>query len=273
MIILLLSMSFTAHSQRIGFVMSGGGARGIAHLGVLQALEEAEIPIDYIAGTSIGAIIGSMYAIGYSPNEILEIIKSEEFLNASKGIIPAEKIYYIKKQEHTPEFITFKLSLKDTINSIKNLLPQNLINPNPMNFLFMKFYSQDQVVCEGDFDKLFIPFRCIASDVYNKREVVLSNGSLSDAVRASMTFPFVFKPIQINGETVYDGGIYNNFPADVIETDFSPDFIIGSTVANKPQKSEKPNILTQLENMVMQNTTYDIEPDKGVMIRFMMFFS
>lgn len=256
------------YAQRIGLVLSGGGARGIAHIGVIQALEEEGIPIDYVAGTSIGAVVGSLYAMGYSPSEMMTLIKSNEFQEAQSGKIPDKNIYFFKLPIPNPEFVTFNLTIRDTTMSLRRFLPNSLINTNPMNFIFMKLFAQAQAQCNGNFNNLFVPFRCIASDVYNKQELILRSGRLGDAVRASMTFPIVFKPISIDDIVAYDGGIYNNFPVDVMDGDFAPDFIIGCSVADNPKKKNDNNIMGQLEAMIMQKTDYSIPEEKGVMIRF-----
>ena len=122
--------------------------------------------------------------------------------------------------------------------------------------------------CKGDFDKLFVPFRCIASDVYNKQQLIMRNGDLGDAVRASMSFPFMFKPIEINNVLAYDGGIYNNFPTDVMKEDFHPDIIIGSIVSTNPTKPKEDDLMSQIENMVMQKTDYSIPDSVGISMTF-----
>lgn len=271
LVVLLAALSgcLNLRAQRIGLVLSGGGARGIAHIGVIQALEESGIPIDYITGTSIGAVVGSLYAMGYSPEEMMALIKSDEFQEAQTGKIPDKNIYFFKLPIPNPEFISFNLAIKDSTLSIRKFLPNSLINTNPMNFIFMKLFAQAQALCGDNFDELFVPFRCIASDVYNKQELILGRGELGNAVRASMTFPIVFRPITINNVMAYDGGIYNNFPVDVMEKDFAPDFIIGCAVADNPKKMrDNENIISQLETMVMQKTDYTIPEEKGELIKF-----
>ena len=137
-----------------------------------------------------------------------------------------------------------------------------------MNYAFMSIFAPYSAQCEGNFDNLFVPFRAVASDVYHKREVILRNGDLGDAVRASMSFPFVFKPIEIDSVLVYDGGIYNNFPVDVMKSDFNPDIIIGSIVAAKLDKPKEDDLMNQIENMVMQKSDYTLDPEDGILMRF-----
>ncbi|MEG1587593.1 MAG: patatin-like phospholipase family protein, partial [Bacteroidales bacterium] len=253
--------------QRVGLVLSGGGARGIAHIGLIQALEDNNIPIDYIAGTSMGAVVGSLYAMGYSTEEMVALIKSDEFKLWQAGKIDDNMINYFKVQEPTPSLFSVKTSFTDSVK-VRKFLPQSLINPLPMNFAFMKLYSHATARSNQNFNNLFVPFRAVASDVYNKRPVILRDGNLGDAVRASMTFPFVFKPIKINGVLVYDGGIYNNYPVDVMKEDFAPDFIIGSVVSDNPAKPEEDDLMGQIDNMVMQKTNYEIDSIDGISIKF-----
>ncbi|MEG1616470.1 MAG: patatin-like phospholipase family protein [Bacteroidales bacterium] len=264
----LSTASFPLLSQRVGLVLSGGGARGIAHIGVIQALEDNNIPIDYIAGTSMGAVVGSMYAMGYSTEEMIALIKSDEFRLWQTGKIDDSMINYFKRPEATPAFFSVKTNFSDSTKIKRRFLPQSLINPLPMNFAFMKLFAASTSRCKGDFNNLFVPFRAVASDVYNKRPLILGTGELGDAVRASMTFPFVFKPIMIDGILAYDGGIYNNYPVDVMKEDFAPDFIIGSVVSDNPAKPEEDDLMTQIDNMVMQKTRYEIDSIDGISIKF-----
>ena len=262
----ILSILFTVicglaclQAQTVGLVLSGGGAKGIAHIGIIKALEENNVPIDYVAGTSMGAIVGAWYAMGYTPDEMLDLILSEDFNLWSRGIFDKRYVYYFKKPDPTPEIVTFNVALQDSTKFEPHFLPNSLINPFPMNYAFMSIFAPYSAQCEGNFDNLFVPFRAVASDVYHKREVILRNGDLGDAVRASMSFPFVFKPIEIDSVLVYDGGIYNNFPVDVMKSDFNPDIIIGSIVAD---------LMNQIENMVMQKSDYTLDPEDGILMRF-----
>lgn len=266
---MLFILTNNINAQRVGLVLSGGGAKGLTHIGVIRALEEHGIPIDYITGTSMGAIIGSLYAMGYSPEEMTELLGSKDFERWATGEVEQKYIYHFKRNTPTPEFINIRVSLKDSIKNLKpTFLPTSVVNPIQMNIVFLDLYARSTASCKGDFDKLFIPFRCIASDVHNKRELVMKEGDLGDAVRASMSFPFMFKPIQINNSLAYDGGIYNNFPVDVMMRDFNPNIVIGSVVASNPSKPTEENIMSQLENMIMQKTDYSIPDSLGIVLRF-----
>lgn len=267
-IIMLIGSLWQIQAQRVGLVLSGGGAKGAAHIGVIKALEENNIPIDYVTGTSIGAIIGSLYAMGYTPDEMLELILSKEFGYWQTGTVEEDYMYYFRKPDPTPEMARFSIDMSDSLQIKTNILPQSLINPIQMNQAFMALYAQATAKAGWNFNNLFVPFRCVGSDIYNKKAVIFKSGDLGEAVRASMTFPFFFKPIWKNDVPLFDGGIYDNFPVKPMEDDFNPDFIFGSIVAggnNKP--SENP--YNQIESMIMQKTEYDIPEEKGMVERFL----
>ena len=254
-------------AQKVGLVLSGGGAKGLTHIGIIRALEENNIPIDYITGTSMGAIVGSLYAMGYSPDDMETLLKSEDFKRWYSG--EEEKyMYYFKKNLPTPEFFNIRFSFKDSLSLKPQFLPTSVVNPIQMNLVFIDLYARATAACDGDFDKLFVPFRCIASDVYNKKQLILKRGDLGDAVRASMSFPFMFKPIEIDSMLAYDGGIYNNFPTDVMREDFHPDIIIGSVVSTNPGKPKENDLMSQIENMVMQKTDYSLPDSAGILMTF-----
>ncbi|MDR2233655.1 MAG: patatin-like phospholipase family protein [Tannerella sp.] len=269
-LILMCCCIVEVSAQRVGLVMSGGGAKGAAHIGVIKALEENNIPIDYITGTSIGAIVGGLYAVGYSPDEMLELMLSDEFRYWQSGAVESDYIYYFKKPDDTPEFLRFSVSLQDSIIARPNfssLLPNSLINPIQLNQAFMGLFAPATAIAGWNFDNLFVPFRCMSSDIYNKKALRWRNGDLGDAIRSSMTFPFFFKPIWKDGVPLFDGGIYNNFPIDVMKEDFDPDFILGSVVVGK-EKKPSDNPVIQIEMMVMQRTDYHVDEEDGMMIQF-----
>ena len=259
-----------AFPQKTGLVLSGGGAPGIAHIGVLKALEENNIPVDYITATSIGSIVGGMYAMGMSPDEMLAFIKSDDFKRLTTGDIATKDQYYYLQPDATPGILDlyFKGKELQAFNLQATVLPTSLISPHEMNYAFVQLCAQANAAAGNDFDSLFIPFRCVASDVYNKQPVVFRSGSLCDAIRASMTFPFVFKPIEVNHSLLFDGGIYNNFPTDLMCSDFKPDYMIGSVVAYNPPKADKRDIGMQLQNMIIHPTNYSIPDSDGLVFNF-----
>lgn len=262
LVVLLFFSPNRTSAQKVGLVLSGGAASGAAHIGVLKALEENQIPVDYITGTSMGALIGALYSMGYSPDEIQTMLKSEQFRNWSEGIIDQKFAYYFKRDDSNASWITFKLS----DSSLTSLLPTNLISPIAMDFGIMEVAGGPSAAAKYSFDSLFVPFRCVASDIELKQSVVFSKGDLAEAVRASMSYPFYIKPISVNGKLLYDGGLYNNFPSNIMYEDFFPDFIIGSNVTgNNPPPSED-DVFSQIKSMLQSRSNYTIQCEAGVII-------
>lgn len=273
-----LSLTFLSHAsavsmtgsegkkpQSVGLVLSGGGAKGIAEIGVIKALEENNIPIDYITGTSMGAIVGGLYACGYTPEEMMELILSPGFASWSTGKITPQQQYFFNHPYFTPEILDINLLSKS--DSLRSILPSSLISPLPMNFAFMELFSGYTAQCGSDFNNLFVPFRCVTSDVYAKHKVVLSKGNLGDAIRASMSFPTVFQPIYVDGFLAFDGGLYDNFPVDVMIEDFKPDIILGVDVSSPNTRPPQYDLFAQLEDMIMQKSDYNVPPEAGIRIK------
>ena len=255
-------------AQKVGLVLSGGGARGLTHIGIIHALEDNGVPIDYVAGTSMGAVVASLYAMGFSPREMVDFIASPDFYRAYTGTFDEDNLYYIKRNDPTPEFLTVRADLGADSIAFSPSIPTNLIDPVYMNLMFMETFAQPTAACDGDFNKLFVPFRCVASNVYEKRPLIFNHGDLGTAVRASMTFPFVFKPIEVDGELAYDGGIFNNFPVDIMKEEFKPDFMIGSVTAYGQERPDPSDVVGQLETMIMARTNYELPDTNGILMRF-----
>ncbi len=224
----------------IGLVLSGGSARGFAHIGVLRYLEKEGIRPDYIAGTSMGSIIGSLYALGYSADEIQKIVYSQNW-----DFIISNKVAYRNtsmsgKEDAGKYFMEFSLKNKQFT------LPGALIGGQHIMEL-LNYYEAWQSYGIHEFKKLPIPFFCVAVNLNNGKIAAFTEGYLPDAVRASMAIPSVFTPKNINGITYIDGGIRDNFPTDLMEKIFHPDLIIGSFTGIRAQKdlSTLTNVLTQ----------------------------
>lgn len=249
----------------VGLVLSGGGAKGIAHIGVIRALEENNIPIDYITGTSMGAIVGGLYACGYTPDEMMELILSKSFGYWSTGRVDPDLIYYFSLEPEMPVMHDFDINTSKK-ESITDAVPASLINPLPMNFAFMDLFAKYTAQCGSDFNHLMVPFRCVASDVESGHKVVHSSGNLGDAIRTSMSFPVVFQPIRINGVLLYDGGIFDNFPVDVMTQDFNPDIMIGVDVSAS-EVGPQTSLLDQIDNLVMRKQTYALPSERGIKLR------
>ncbi|MDR1371784.1 MAG: patatin-like phospholipase family protein [Dysgonamonadaceae bacterium] len=258
---------FSLQGQSTGLVFSGGGAKGAVHIGILKALEDNNIPIDYISGTSIGAVVGSLYSIGYSPDEILDLFMSDNFNHWQTGKIEDMYRFYFRKPPDMPDLMRVLVPFKDSVKMSSSMFPTNLINPVQINQAFMQLYAQADAQSKCNFDSLFVPFLCTASDVYNKKSIIFRHGKLEDAVRASMTFPLVFKPIYHDSIPLFDGGIYDNFPVNAMKTAFHPDFIIGSSVIRQ-KRLEDMGMYDFMENMIMQQTVYDVNPEDGITMKF-----
>lgn len=242
---LLFAALQIGYAQKVGLVLSGGGAKGAAHIGVIKALEENGIPIDYITGTSAArSSVVSMQWI-YTRRKV-ELMLSEEFSYWQTGTVENEYKYYFKRPDPTPEFGHFSIDMTDSLQVKASFLPQSLINPIQMNQAFMALFSQATAKAGWNFDNLFVPFRCVASDIYSKKAIIFKNGDLGDAVRASMTFPFFFQPIWKDSVPIFDGGIYDNFPVGPMKEAFHPDFIFGSTVA-AVNNNLRPILITSLK--------------------------
>ncbi|MDR2293255.1 MAG: patatin-like phospholipase family protein [Prevotellaceae bacterium] len=256
-----------ALSQSVGLVMSGGGARGLSHIGVIKALEENDIPVDYVTGTSMGAIVAGLYASGYSADEMINVFKSNDFENWLSGNIDEKQRYYALSKEPTSELFLVKFNInRDKKIPFKINLPTSIISPYPMDIAFFELFSGATAACKSNFDNLFVPFRCVSADINAHKPFISRNGDLGMALRASMTFPLAFKAIMIDSALLLDGGIYNNFPWDVMENDFNPDFIIGSKCSDNEAFVNGENIFDQIKKMMMNDTDYTMPEEKSIRI-------
>ncbi len=260
----LLLYTAPLYAQRTGLVLSGGGAKGLAHIGVIRALEEEEIKIDYISGSSMGAIIAALYSMGYTTEQMTSLVTSDEFLRWSKGSIDRELQFNFKYYDPNPAMIDIDLSFKE--EKTEAGLPSHLIPSAVIDFSIMQLTCGETAAAGRNFDSLMIPFRCVASDIYKKEQYIFRSGNLGNAIRASMSYPIYFEPYVEDSTVLFDGGIYNNFPYDILVEDFNPDFIIGSKVANISKRPDKDDVMLQLENMIMQPTDYTIPDSMGYVI-------
>ena len=197
---------------RIGLVLGGGGARGAAHIGVLKELERMRIPVDAIAGTSMGAIIGGLYATGMNADELESLVSSMDWAAALSDKPARKDLSFRRKQDDREYPINLELGLRGT----DFVLPQGVIQGQKLDLLLRDLTSRASHV--RDFDDLPIPFRAIASDIVAGEAVVLARGDLSQAIRASMSVPGVFTPASIGGRLLVDGGLIGNLPIDVMRS-------------------------------------------------------
>jgi NTE family protein len=261
----LLFAPMAATAQSVGVVLSGGGATGLTHIGVLKALEENNIPIDYITGTSAGAMVGGMYACGLPPEVIDSIVNTEVFRLMAEGKIESRYIYYFKEPENDGSWLTLKFA-KDSI--LQTTIPTNLITPTLMDFQMMTGFSGGAAAANYDFDSLFVPFRCVAADVAAHESVVFKDGFLNEEIRASMSYPFYLKPIVVRGKLLFDGGLYNNFPSNVMYDEFLPDIIIGSSVSSgSVQNPGEDDLLSQIKSMILNRSDESIQCENGIIVR------
>lgn len=251
--------------QSVGLVLSGGGAKGIAHVGLIKALEDNDIPIDFITGTSMGAIVGGLYACGYTPEQMMELFKSRYFNYMAVGKADPAFTYYFASQPATPQMFGMAVGRTDSAATASFFNPQSLISPTAMDFGFMQIFAPYTALCRGNYNNLFVPLRVVASDVNAKRKKVMGSGRLEESIRASMSFPLVFQATKIGNEVLYDGGIYDNFPVDVMQSDFAPDIMIGSDVST-PDKGPANSYFDQLDLLVSRKQSYEVPSEKGIKI-------
>ncbi|MFQ8748363.1 MAG: patatin-like phospholipase family protein [Alistipes finegoldii] len=254
-----------ARPRTVGVVMSGGGAKGLYHIGVLEALEENGVPIDYVAGTSMGSIIAAMYAAGYSPAEMREIVASGVVKDWVSGRIDPRYTPYYRQIGHNPAFLSVRMNVG---GAGKRFRVTNLLSSTPIDMALTELFAPATAAAEGDFDRLMVPFLCVSSDMNAREPVVMRNGDLSEAVRSSMSIPLVFKPMKKDSMLLYDGGIYDNFPWRPLDVGFRPDLIVGSicTAGNAPP-SENSSILDQAFMLAMHDTDYDLPKGRSVTVR------
>ncbi len=235
---------------RFGLALSGGGARGLAHIGVLKALEELRVPIDVIAGTSMGAVVGGLYACGMSPDEIARVVERVDWASLFDDRPPRPDLPYRRKQDESSAFIDFELGLR----SGRILLPRGLIAGQKIGFLFKSLTTRAAFI--DDFDRLPIPFRAVATDLADGSMVVLSRGDLADALRASMSLPGTLAPAEIDGRHLVDGGLVRNLPVDVAR-DAGADIVIAVDVTTPFDPVESLKTLADVTRQVADMVTQD----------------
>ena len=209
----------TAERPKIGLVLSGGGARGGAHIGVLKALEELRVPVDYVAGTSIGAAVGGFYVSGMNVADLKQLVESLEWETAFLNVTPRQLKSFRRKRDDD----SFLVNQKPGLNDGEFELPIGLVQGQVIDMIISRETLRASQV--DNFDQLAIPFRAVAGDIVTGEAVVLSSGSLARAIRASMSIPAALSPIEIDGRLLVDGGIAMNLPVDVAR-DMGADVVI-----------------------------------------------
>ena len=229
---------------RIGLVLSGGGARGAAHIGVLKVLEDLRIPIDAIAGTSMGAVVGGLYASGFSARDIERIVSTLNWQDAFKDRPPREELTFRRKQEDQNFLVKFPLGLR----SKKFQLPKGLIQGQKLNQTLRKLTLP--VARTTDFDQLPTPFRAVATDLETGEAVIIGSGDLTSAMRASLSAPGVFSPVERDGRMLVDGGLAENLPIDVARS-MGVDILIVVDVGFPLLKRDKLNSAPVISNQML----------------------
>ncbi|HBE92161.1 MAG TPA: hypothetical protein DDW55_06395, partial [Gammaproteobacteria bacterium] len=242
----------TAERPKIGLVLSGGGARGVAHIGVIRELERQHIPIDLIAGTSMGAIVGGLYASGMNAEQLEAAFLSIDWKNVLSDTPPRKELSMRRKFDEAIFQIDKSVGFKD--GEIK--VPAGLIRGQKLELELGRLLLPVAEV--SDFNQLPIPFRAVASDIVSSETVVLGEGSLAQALRASMAVPGAFTPVELNGRLLVDGGINNNMPVDVVKS-MGADIVIAVDISTPLLKQDELgsmiDIVNQLTNILVYRNT------------------
>lgn len=233
---------------RVGVVLSGGGAKGFAHIGVLKVIEESGLPIDYIAGTSMGSIVGGLYSIGYSPETMIRLVKEQNWDAVMSDAIPRKYISIDDKILDRHYLATFpfrnrKIEMKSAIydGAMVNLLLARLTSP---------------VYNIRNYSELSVPFLCVAADIETAEAYEMTRGNLQRSIRASMSIPFYFTPVEVDGRLLIDGGMRNNFPVHNLR-DKGLDIIIGVNVQRDFRKKDDLNSLAKILDQMIAMTDID----------------
>jgi NTE family protein len=244
----------------IGLALSGGGALGIAHLGVLKVMEESGLRPDFIAGVSMGSIIGGMYSIGYSADSILNLLHSIDLNGAISNKIPENKIIFFEKRHFQNSITSLPVSFK------KARLPSGLSNGQVVEN-FLSFYAWPAADI-NDFSRLPIPFTCVGVDILTDRWIDLKKGYLPDAIRASIAIPSVFTPIKIDSALLLDGGILRNFPAQEV-IDMGADIVIGSYTGFKRRDEKELQSLSDIVKQITMARSYNDFEQQKKLVRYL----
>jgi len=241
---LISGQAETVERPKIGYVFSGGGAKGMAHVGVLKVLEELGLEPDFITGTSMGSIMGGLYSIGYSADEISEIIEAIDWSKVLTNEIPSPKVLMRRKHEYQ------RYILEMPIHNRKPELPSGLIEGQELSSLFSELSWRQAGV--DDFQDFPYPFACIGTDILGGKKVLMNSGDLSSAMRASMAIPSIFTAVERDSTHILvDGGVMRNFPVQEV-IDMGADIIIGIYVGFDSQM--KPEQLRSLTSVITRTS-------------------
>lgn len=243
LVALFTTVASTAQERKkIAVVLSGGGAKGMAHIGALKVIEEVGIPVDYIVGTSIGSIVGGLYAIGYTPSQLDSMVRKQNWSLLLSDKAERKRLSLDRREDKEKYIISIPFDPE------KKQKLDGLVQGENLNTLFsdLTIGYHDSI----DFNRLPVPFACVATDIVSGREIVFHEGVLSTAIRASMAIPGAFTPVRKDSMVLVDGGLKNNYPADVAKK-MGADIVIGINVQNEPQKADKLNKVTDILTQVI----------------------
>lgn len=243
LLLTLLSLVFIASAQRpkVGLALAGGGAKGLAHIGILKAIDSAGLKIDYITGTSMGSIVGSLYAAGYSGKDIERITMNINWTNLFQNSANFKDITLAEKDEYNGYVVEIP------VENFRSASNSGLLNPEGVWTEFLKhLYNVYDV---KDFHKLNIPFECIATDLETGKPVILNSGEIVQAIRSSMAIPSVFTPIEYQGKLLVDGGLVRNFPVRYAK-EMGADYLIGVSLWEGLLKKDKINNAFDVFNQI-----------------------
>ena len=300
---ILLLFSLSGKAQSVGVVMSGGGAKGLYHIGVIEALEDNGIPIDYVAGTSMGSIIAGLYAAGYSPADMREIVASGEIKQWMMGKIDNSYGAYYRQYREIPALVSLRLDPKNLkpvseevpsnmnqgidiniqqfskqkSNTLRDkqpsstpsmlYIPNSLMSPTQTDMALTRLFTPASESANRNFSNLMVPFLCLASDISNNTPVVFTSGNLAEAIRASMALPIIFEPVIKGDAVLYDGGLYDNFPWKSMQAEFSPDVMVGSICNNVNTKiSPSSSLIDQFFAITTDESDYTL-PEGNITIQ------
>ncbi len=221
--------TFAQSDYKIGLALKGGGALGFAHIGSIEVIDSLGIPIDYVAGTSMGGLVGALYSLGFDAKEMKEFVLSIDWQDLFNDAPPRSELPYLIKKN------TGKYQIKLDLDYLKPKLPSGLISGQKIYELFFKtsyFYEGIK-----SFDNLPIPYRCVGADLVSMKEIDFDKGSLALAMRSTMSIPTVFDPVRIGDMMVVDGGMINNYPVDIAKN-MGADFVIGLNLVSKPKDAD-----------------------------------
>lgn len=234
---------------KVGLVLSGGGAKGLAHIGIIRAMEKAGLTPDYVTGTSMGSIAGALYSIGYSADEIENFVSQIAWETVLSNKIPLNEITFEEKQYYG------RYIAELPVDGFKVDLPRGIIEGQKLSEQLSRLTRPAHDI--EDFGKLPIPFACVAADIATGEPVVLKKGSLSEAIRASMAIPTLFTPVEINGCLLVDGGLVRNFPVEEVKA-MGADIVIGVFASSDlSSKEELNNLIALLTQSAFVTSAFD----------------